>query len=292
MNRSHNALQLLVNLGSTPTEFHRVLRHLQARSCNTTCVHSLAGTIGDASLDEGLDSLGGTTHIRYLGHNLNFVVHQHLGVVAVQLVLCCTRHCDVNLNLPRFAACHKHCSGETLGIGSNHVVARCAQVEHIFNLLVVESLGVVDVAVGSRDSHNLSAQLGSLLGSTPSHITEARNSHGLALNVVAHLREHTAQEIDCAIARSLGTNQRAAKGHTLACQHTCVLQSEFAIHTIQIAHFACTHSDVTRRYVGFGADVAPQLNHKSLAEAHNLAVGFAFGVEVRATLCAAHRQSG
>ena len=60
----------------------------------------------------------------------------------------------------------------------------------------------------------------------------------------------------------------------------------------QEADLAAAHADVAGRHVGVRADVAEQLGHEALAEAHHFVVGLALGVEVRAALAAAHRQRG
>ena len=101
-----------------------------------------------------------------------------------------------------------------------------------------------------------------------------------------------AEEVDRTKACSLGTNQRASVGHTLTGQHARILESQLAIHTVEVANLACANTDIAGRNVSLGADMAPQLGHKGLAEAHNLTVGLALRVEVRATLRTAHRQRG
>ncbi|MNZ82402.1 hypothetical protein D3C78_1010990 [compost metagenome] len=58
------------------------------------------------------------------------------------------------------------------------------------------------------------------------------------------------------------------------------------------ADLAGAHTDVTGRHVQVGADVAVQLAHEGLAEAHHFGVALALGVEVRAALAAAHGQRG
>ena len=51
-----------------------------------------------------------------------------------------------------------------------------------------------------------------------------------------------------------------------------------------------THADVAGGSIGELADVAVELGHEALAEAHDLGVGLALGVKVAAALAAAHRQ--
>ena len=60
----------------------------------------------------------------------------------------------------------------------------------------------------------------------------------------------------------------------------------------QEADLTAAHADVAGGHVGVLADVAVELGHEGLAEAHDLAVALALGVEVRAALAAAHGQRG
>ena len=55
---------------------------------------------------------------------------------------------------------------------------------------------------------------------------------------------------------------------------------------------AAADPDVTRRHVDVLADVAIELGHHRLAEAHDLAVRLPFRIEVGPALRAAHRQAG
>ena len=59
-----------------------------------------------------------------------------------------------------------------------------------------------------------------------------------------------------------------------------------------ISNFTSAYTDVTCGNVGELTDVTVQLAHKALAETHDLAVGLALGVKVRAALAAAHGQGG
>ena len=54
------------------------------------------------------------------------------------------------------------------------------------------------------------------------------------------------------------------------------------------ADLAAAHADVAGGNVGVRADVAAELGHEALAEAHDLVVALALGIEVRAALAAAH----
>ena len=55
---------------------------------------------------------------------------------------------------------------------------------------------------------------------------------------------------------------------------------------------APAHPDIASRHVHISPDVAIQLGHEALAEAHDFIHALAFGVEVGTTLAAAHWQAG
>ena len=65
---------------------------------------------------------------------------------------------------------------------------------------------------------------------------------------------------------------------------------KFFVHSEKVAYFAASDSHVSCRDVRVGSYVAPKLEHKRLAKAHDLSVRLALGVEVRTALSSAHRQ--
>ncbi len=90
----------------------------------------------------------------------------------------------------------------------------------------------------------------------------------------------------------LRTDQRAAEGQALAGEHAGGVVRQLLHHARHEADLTAADADVAGRHVGVGADVAIQLAHEGLAEAHHLARAAALGIEVRAALAAAHRQRG
>ena len=99
-------------------------------------------------------------------------------------------------------------------------------------------------------------------------------------------------EVDGAVAGRLGADQRAAVGQALAGQHAVEAVGDALVLAEQEADLAAADADVAGRDVGVRADVAVELRHERLAEAHHLVVALALGVEVRAALAAAHRERG
>ena len=60
----------------------------------------------------------------------------------------------------------------------------------------------------------------------------------------------------------------------------------------EVADLASAYADVAGRHVGVGADMAVELGHEALAEAHHFVVALALGIEVGTALAAAHGQRG
>ena len=89
-----------------------------------------------------------------------------------------------------------------------------------------------------------------------------------------------------------GRIERAAPVEALAGQHAGELVAEALVLAEHEADLAAAHADVAGGHVGVGADVAEELGHEALAEAHDLVVALAVGVEVGAALAAAHGQGG
>src|SRR4029079_12208813 len=95
-----------------------------------------------------------------------------------------------------------------------------------------------------------------------------------------------------AIARGLGPDERAAPVEPLAGEHARELVAQTLVLAEQESDLPAADPDVAGWHVRVRADVAEQLAHEALAEAHHLVVALALGIEVRAALAAAHGQGG
>src|SRR3712207_9432341 len=73
-----------------------------------------------------------------------------LSVFSVQLVLRGARKRDVDFHFPRTFAFYEGGVRVFFRIRSNNVIARRAKLEHIVDFFSADSVGIVDVAVGSR----------------------------------------------------------------------------------------------------------------------------------------------
>ena len=75
-------------------------------------------------------------------------------------------------------------------------------------------------------------------------------------------------------------------------QNAGVFIADFLVITVKITDFAAADTDIACRNVRLAADMAEQFTHEGLAESHDFAVGFAFGIEIGTALAAAHGQGG
>ena len=124
------------------------------------------------------------------------------------------------------------------------------------------------------------------------HVACTAHQHGLTLDVDAAGLQHVLKEINVAVACSLGTDERAAKLKALACEDAAEGVGELLILSEHVAYLATAYANVACGNVLIGTDVAVELVHESLAEAHDLGSALAAGREVGTSLAAAHGQRG
>ena len=121
---------------------------------------------------------------------------------------------------------------------------------------------------------------------------EALTAETVPGDVLAAGGQHFGGEVDCAVAGCLRADQAAAVFQAFAGQHSGMLIDDLLVIAVQVADLTAAHADIAGGYVRIRADVAVQLAHESLAEAHHFHVRFALGIEVRTALAAAHRERG
>lgn len=164
----HDALQLLVNFFESPAHADGVLAHFETGSCNAASVGCLAGAVEQAVAENLLDCFRGKRHICAFEYCHATVVDKVLYVVSVHLVLGCARHCDVALEGPDALAAFV-----ILGAGNFVCVnadACAALLLDVHDLLEINAVGIVDVAVGVAHCDNGAAELGALLGCVLSNV--------------------------------------------------------------------------------------------------------------------------
>ena len=238
-----------------------------------------------------MDGLGSRRHVGSFGYRYHAVCDKCPGVIAVNLVLCRRWKCYISLLTPWTCILDILASvlvGILLDASTTHVLELHDEVE----LLAVNAVGVIYVAVGVAHSDDLAAKLDDFLHSVLCDISRARNKTCLALDCLSTCAEHLLKEIYVAVSCSLGTYERTAELETLACEYAVELACQFLVHAEHVAYLTAAYADVTCRNVHLGAYVTPQLCDECLAETHYLVVALAFGVKVGATLGTTHGQGG
>ena len=165
-----------------------------------------------------------------------------------------------------------------------------ARTLHLFDLLddiELDARLVVDIAVGVVHRNDLCAQALRLLAGVDGDVARARDDDRLAFEAVAAALERLCRHVDEAVARCLGARKAAAVGKPSAREHADVLVADALVLTEEEADLSAAHADVARGNVGILPDVAVKLGHEALAEAHDLVIALALGVEIAAALAAA-----
>ena len=82
-------------------------------------------------------------------------------------------------------------------------------------------------------------------------------------------------EIQSAESRSFRTNQRAAEFQSFSGKGAGKLACQLFIHAEHVAHFPSAYADVACRHIHVRSQMPPELQHESLAEAHDFRIALA-----------------
>ena len=292
VDRLHDALELLVDLRRAPAEALGVLRHLQARRRHAAGVGRLARAVEDLRLHELVDGLERGRHVRALADDLDAVLEQRVRVLAVELVLAGARERAVHRHGPRAAVLVELDALLALRELGELAALHLLELLHLVDEVLRHAALHVDPAGAVGEGDGLGAELDELLRGVLRDVAGAGDRADLALERVALRGEHVRGEVDVSVAGRLGADERAAEGEALAGEHARELVHDALVLAEEVADLAAAHVHVAGRDVRVRADVAVELGHEALAEAHDLRVGAALRVEVRAALAAAHRERG
>ena len=291
----HHLVQLMVNFLSSPDQTLGVLSHFQSGNAHAAGVNSLGGSHDDVLLcTQEVQSIVGGGHIGDLDVVLHAGSGDLLGGLHLDIVLHSSGHIDINiLDAPALLASDK-LTAELVSIGlAVHRILGAHFQDEVQLLLGDNAVGIVNVTVGTCEVGDLGAQLSSLLHDAPAHIAVAGDSDTLALDGVILVLEHFLQIVHSAVTGSLGTDQGTAVAQTLTGKNTVLPNAlQATILAIQVADLTAAHTHITGGNVDVGPDVTIQSRHEALAEAHDLGVRLAGGIEVGAALGAADGQAG
>ena len=285
-------METLVHFFGFPREVLGVLGHFETGSSHTSCVHCLTRSKKYAVVLEEMDCPRLTAHVRHLAATPATVGFQFLRIVLGELVLEGTRQGDVARNRPCFLACGESALFRELIAHVLHFIAvRSTHDEHVIDHLLGDTIFDSYHAVRTGDSYHFGAEFHCLLSGAPCYVSEARESDPFAFNIFACLMEQMLREIQSAVTGSLRTEDRTAPRHALTGEDTCMIFAcELLVHAVEESYLTSANADVSCRDVLIRTDATPQFEHESLAETHDLCVGFADRIKVRATFGTAHRK--
>lgn len=154
------------------------------------------------------------------------------------------------------------------------------------------AVGKADKAAGIGDSQHFGAALDGALGRVLGDVAGARNEYALAAQILPARLQHEFGEVNEAVAGRFRADEAAAVGEAFAGEHRGETVGEALVLAKEEADFTAANANITGGDVGIRANMAEQLAHEGLAEAHHFAVALAFWVKVGAAFGAAHRQRG
>ena len=230
------------------------------------------------------------THVAHLSHQRHPIGMECLGISKGELILCGAWQCDIHSLLPGFASGEEGCLGITLSIRCHYILATESEAQHVIYLLATYALGVIDITVGATQCHHLGSHLCGFLGGSPCHISKAGDGHGASRYLLSHVLQHLSHEVQSSIACGFGSKEGTSKLQTLAGEGTCVLPRKLLVHAKHVSHFTATHTDVACRYILIGAQIAPQLQHEGLTEAHDFSFAASARAEVGTSFASTHGQ--
>jgi hypothetical protein len=179
-------------------------------------------------------------------------------------------------------------AAEMFGVLVNAAATVLLEVAQPLQLLSVDAVRVMDETTRVRRRQGLRSEFGQFLDGIERHVARTGDHCRLAGDALTDVPEHVFHAVNTIVVGGFRADETAAESETLARQDAGEAIGESLVLSEHVADFARAHADVPSRYVGVLADVAMELYHEGLAEAHNLAVTFSLGVEVRAAFGAAH----
>ena len=291
----HHLVELGVHFLGGPHQALGVLGHLQGGHAHAAGVDGLGGGHDHVLLlAQEVQGVVGGGHIGHLDIVLDAGGGNLLGGLHAHVVLHGGGHVHVHvLHAPALGAGHE-LAAELIGIGlAVHGILGAHLQDEVQLLRGDDAVGIVNIAVGAGEVGDLGTQLGGLLHDAPAHVAVAGDGDALAIDGVMLVLEHLLEVVDGAVAGGLGADQGAAVAQALAGEDAVLPHAlEAAVLAVQVTDFTAAHAHVAGGNVDIRADIAIEGRHEALAEAHDLGVGLAGGVEVGAALGTADGQAG
>ena len=145
--------------------------------------------------------------------------------------------------------------------------------------MVQMPLPSVYLALGLRTAYSLILCL-LTSGGVDSDVTGSGDDDGLALEGLSDGLEHLVGEVAQSVSGGLGPGEGSAGSDGLSGEDSGEVVPHPLVLAVHESDLPSADSDVTGGDVGVGSDVPLELGHEGLAEAHDLGVGLALGVEM------------
>ena len=294
----HDVLETLINLRLGPVEALAVLGHLETGNGDTTAVGGLARGVPDglalvslAVVLEDLDSLESAAHVGTLSDELAAGSDETLSLLLGDLVLGSARKSDVDLaNVEPGASTLDPLDVAVVLEGGKGLTGLLDSHDGVDILNGDAGLASGDegtLGVGERDDGG--TELDELEGSVLGDVAGTGEGNALAsVGASAGVLEHVADVVDETVTSGLGADQRTTPGEALAGKDTLETVGSLAVGAEHVTDLAATNTDITSGNIGIGTNVLGKLSHESAAEATDLRIGLALGVEVGTTLATTH----
>ena len=207
----------------------------------------------------------------------------------MKLVLGCTRKSDIAFDLPYAAALMilsaRSCSCVLGQTGTSYFF-------DLFQKCYINAFRIVNPSGRIRCGNHLCTHLLCFLDGIDCYVSGTGYTTDLILHLHAMAFHQLTGDVQKAVTSCLGTCQRSAEGQSFTGQNALIASGQSLVLSIHIADLSSAGSDVTSRYIHICANIFVELRDETLAERHNLSVGFTLRIKIRSALAAADRQSG
>ena len=305
----HDTLEAGIDLSAGPGDTSGVLSHFEAGDSDTSSIGGLsrsipAGgsalvglTVGFEDIDSGLSA----SHVGSLGNELASGGNQSLGFLARNLVLGGRRESDINLAdvEPGAGALNvAELLAESLGVDDRRqLLALGLEFGNGVDLLGGEAALAVDDerALAVREGDDRATELDDLESFVLGDVAGARDGDTLASEgflSVGNVLDHVLNIVDNTVASGLRADQATTPAVTLASENTLPRVADSLVLAEEVTNLETGDTNITSGNISVGTDVLAQLGHERNAEATDLVVRLALGVEVRTTLATTHVETG
>src|SRR5690606_2662379 len=253
MDFMHDVLQFEVDLLPAPGKSQRILRHFQTRNGDPSCIGGFSGPVEDIGLFYPVNRFGCTRHIGSFGDADQAIVDELPGIFLIEFILSGTRKSYVTGDFPGsfpfkiFALIFV-----SVFVDPSMIIFQIHDKRQFF---IVDSVRIVDGAVGIRQGYNSGTQFVAFLKGVLSDVSGTGDGDRFPADRVAFILEHFFGKINQTIPGSFRYDQTSTKFTSLAGQYPGEGGLYSFVLSKQIPDFPGTYPDITGGYIDKGSDV-------------------------------------